>query len=224
MHRRPHIAALADFQQMPRQAKSGDVGHGMHAIKTSQHRPRGIQLRCGLDHRLVIIGMELILFQRCAVHPDTELLAEDQFVARLGTRVALEVGRIDDADGDQPVNRLDRVDGVAAGDWDAGGAAYGLATLQNLAEGFKGENEDGEMEVWVTKDPRISYWRMAGASSSMKQMRGVMPGSHPDGMLLEVRSRDKKSGDTGRMTITAIDTKAKVHIDMNEYPRLGKSK
>ncbi|MBP6774280.1 MAG: DUF4412 domain-containing protein [Gemmatimonadaceae bacterium] len=92
------------------------------------------------------------------------------------------------------------------------------------AEGFKGENEDGEMEVWVTKDPRISYWRMAGASSSMKQMRGVMPGSHPDGMLLEVRSRDKKSGDTGRMTITAIDTKAKVHIDMNEYPRLGKSK
>jgi Domain of unknown function (DUF4412) len=92
------------------------------------------------------------------------------------------------------------------------------------AEGYKGENVDGEMEVWVSNDPSLSYSRMMGASSSMKQMRGVMPGSHPAGMLLEVTSTDRKSGDKGRMTVKSIDTKAKVRIDMNEYPRLGKTK
>lgn len=92
------------------------------------------------------------------------------------------------------------------------------------ADGYKGENEDGEVEVWVSKDPKLSYGRMMGASSSMKQMRGVMPGTYPTGMLLEVTSVDRKSGDKGRMTVKSIDTKANVRIDMNEYPRIGKTK
>jgi len=92
------------------------------------------------------------------------------------------------------------------------------------AEGYKGENVDGEVEVWVSNDASLSYARMMGASSSMKQMRGVVPGTYPAGMLLEVISTDRKSGDKGRMTIKSIDTKAKVRIDMSEYPRLGKGK
>lgn len=92
------------------------------------------------------------------------------------------------------------------------------------AEGYKGENEDGEAEVWVSRDPSLTYSRMMGASSSMKGMHGVMPGSYPAGMILEVTSTDRKSGDKGRMTIKSIDTKAKVRIDMSEYPRLGKTK
>ena len=92
------------------------------------------------------------------------------------------------------------------------------------AEGYKGENVDGEVEVWVSNDPKIAYSRMMGASSSMKQMRGVMPGTYPTGMLMEVLSTDRKSGDKGRMTIRSIDTNAKVRIEMSDYPRLGKSK
>ena len=92
------------------------------------------------------------------------------------------------------------------------------------AEGFRGENEDGDVEVWVSKDPKLSYGRMMGASSSMKQMRGVMPGSYPAGMMLEVTSTDRKSGDKGRMTVKSIDLKADMRVDMNEYPRIGKAK
>ncbi|MEO7997268.1 MAG: DUF4412 domain-containing protein [Gemmatimonadaceae bacterium] len=92
------------------------------------------------------------------------------------------------------------------------------------ADGYKGENEDGEVEVWVSKDPKLSYGRMMGASSSMKQMRGVMPGSYPAGMLLEVTSTDRKSGDKGRMTVKSIDTKANVHVNMSDYPRIGATK
>ncbi|MEO7362098.1 MAG: DUF4412 domain-containing protein [Gemmatimonadaceae bacterium] len=92
------------------------------------------------------------------------------------------------------------------------------------ADGYKGENEDGDVEVWVSKDPKLSYGRMMGASSSMKQMHGVMPGSYPAGMMLEVTSTDRKSGDKGRMTVTSIDTKANMRIDMSEYPRIGKAK
>ncbi|MDQ6610857.1 MAG: DUF4412 domain-containing protein [Gemmatimonadota bacterium] len=92
------------------------------------------------------------------------------------------------------------------------------------ADGYKAENEDGNMEVWVTRDPSLTYARMMGASSSMKQMHGVMPGSYPNGMLLEVLSTDRKTGDQGHMIIKSIDTKARVRIDMSEYPRLGTTK
>lgn len=92
------------------------------------------------------------------------------------------------------------------------------------AEGYKGENEDGDVEVWVSSDPSLQFGRMMGASSSMKQVRGVMPGNHPAGMLLEVTSTDRKDGDKSRMTIKSIDTKAHVRIDMSEYPRIGAQK
>ena len=104
-------------------------------------------------------------------------------------------------------------------------SSLGTRTIAGYsASGYKGENENGDVEVWVTKDPSLSYGRMMGASSSMKQMHGVMPGTYPNGMLLEVLSTDRKTGDKGRMTIKSIDTKAHVRVDMSEYPRLGKAK
>ena len=112
MHRRPHIAALADFHEVASQPETSNIGDGMDAIQTGQHRPRRIQLGRGVDHRLVITGVELILLQCGAIDANPQLLAENQLVTRLGARVALEVGRIDDADGNQPIDRLDRVDRV----------------------------------------------------------------------------------------------------------------
>ena len=104
-------------------------------------------------------------------------------------------------------------------------SSLGKRTIAGYAaEGYKGENVDGDVEVWVSNDASLSYSRMMGASTSMKQMRGVVPGTYPAGMLLEVISTDRNSGDKGRMTIKSIDTKAKVRVDMSEYPRLGKGK
>lgn len=91
-------------------------------------------------------------------------------------------------------------------------------------EGYRAEDESGIVDVWVANDPSLSYGRMLGATSSMKGMRGAMPDAYPAGMLMASESTDKKSGDKSRMTVTSVNTKAKVQIDMSQYPKLGASK
>jgi len=90
------------------------------------------------------------------------------------------------------------------------------------ADGYRSESTTGVAEVWVSTDPAISHGRMMGVNGSMKQVRSAMPTSHPAGMLLETIITDKETGDKSRMTVTRIDRNAKVRVDMEEYPRLGK--
>lgn len=89
------------------------------------------------------------------------------------------------------------------------------------AEGYRSETADGTMDVWVAKDASLDHSRMMGASSSMKQLR-TMPTSHPEGMLLEITATDR-NGEKSKMTATKIDRNAKVRIDMDDYPRVGKA-
>jgi hypothetical protein len=101
--------------------------------------------------------------------------------------------------------------------------SLGSKTILGYAvEGYRGENEDGSMDVWVSKDPKLAYGRIMGASASMKQMRGMGTGAnYPAGMTLEVSTVDKKSGDKSLMTAKSIDTHANVRVSMSEYPRIG---
>jgi len=91
-------------------------------------------------------------------------------------------------------------------------------------EGYRAEDENGIVDVWVANDPSLTYGRMMGATSSMQGLRGAMPDSYPVGMLMASETTDKKSGDKGRMTLTSADAKATVRIDMSQYPKLGASK
>ena len=92
------------------------------------------------------------------------------------------------------------------------------------AEGYRAEDSEGIFDVWVANDPSLTYGRMVGATSSMKGMRGAMPDAYPVGMLMATESTDKKTGDKTRMTVTSVDTRANVQIDMSKYPKLGASK
>ncbi len=157
INRGAHLAALADFHEVASQPETSNIGDGMDAIQTGQHRPRRIQLGRGVDHRLVITGVELILLQCGAIDANPQLLAENQLVTRLGARVALEVGRIDDADGNQPIDRLDRVDGMAAGNRNTGSATDGFATLQNLADGFQWQGVDRHADDGQRKEGRAAH-------------------------------------------------------------------
>jgi hypothetical protein len=89
------------------------------------------------------------------------------------------------------------------------------------AEGYRAEDADGIVDVWVSTDPSLSYGRLMGASGSLKQVRSTMPASHPAGMLLETLTTDKRTGDKGRMTVTKVQKNAGVKIDMSEYPKVG---
>ncbi|HYW30968.1 MAG TPA: DUF4412 domain-containing protein [Gemmatimonas sp.] len=91
-------------------------------------------------------------------------------------------------------------------------------------EGYRAEDSEGIADVWVANDPSLNYGRMVGATSSMKGMRGAMPDAYPVGMLMASETTDKKSGDRTRMTVTSVNTKANVQIDMSKYPKLGASK
>ena len=92
------------------------------------------------------------------------------------------------------------------------------------ADGYRGEDDKSILEVWVSTDASLSFGRMMGATSSMKQLRTNVPANHPVGLLMETNSTDKKTGDKGRMTMTSVDKKADVHINMSDYPRPGNGK
>jgi hypothetical protein len=106
-------------------------------------------------------------------------------------------------------------------------ATYSKLGSKNIAgyatEGYRYDTPDGTMDVWIANDPSLTYGRMMGAASSMKQVRGNIPQDHPVGMLMETVTVDKKSGDKGRMTVTKIQKNANVKVDMAQYPRLGKA-
>jgi hypothetical protein len=89
------------------------------------------------------------------------------------------------------------------------------------AEGYRAEDPDAIVDVWVSTDPSLSFGRLLGASGSLKQARTTMPASHPAGMLLETLTTDKRTGDKGRMTVTKVQKNAGVKVDMSEYPRVG---
>jgi hypothetical protein len=88
-------------------------------------------------------------------------------------------------------------------------------------EGYRAEDNEAIMDVWVANDASLTYGRMMGATSSMKGMRGAMPDAYPVGMLMATETTDKKSGDKSRMTVTSVNTKANMTIDMAKYPKLG---
>ena len=90
------------------------------------------------------------------------------------------------------------------------------------ADGYRQETDQAIVDVWVTQDASIAFSNMMGASSSMKQARSAIPGSHPGGMLLETLTVDKQNGDKTLFTVTKIEKNAGVRVNMNDYPRLGK--
>lgn len=101
------LGALADFDQVAKEAKAGDVGHRMHTGQAAEGRTRRVELRRRGDHRRVVVCRQYPLFERRAVKANAKALAENQLVAGLGAGIAANIARMDEADGDEAVNRLD---------------------------------------------------------------------------------------------------------------------
>ena len=75
--------------------------------------------------------------------PHAQRFAENEHITGSGVAVALQVLRVDEADGHQPVDGFDRVDGVAAGQRNAGVAADALAAFEDAGDGFVRQHVDG---------------------------------------------------------------------------------
>ncbi len=120
---------------MAGQAEAGDVGQRMHAVQRGQLGPGRVELRRRSDHPRIAGSVEALLLQRRAEDAHAQRLAQHQDVARAGVGVAAQLARVDQAEHDQAVDRLDRVDAVAAGDRDAGGAADAGAAVEDAPDG-----------------------------------------------------------------------------------------
>jgi hypothetical protein len=91
------------------------------------------------------------------------------------------------------------------------------------ADGYRMDSPDGNVEMWVSHDSKLSVGNMFGASSNLKQMQGRLPADYPQGMLLQMISTNK-SGEKLTMTVTNIDTNAHVTYAMSDYPKMDMGK
>ena len=95
--------------------------------------------------RITLVGQGF-LFQRGRQDAYAQRFTQDQHVAGFCARVFLDARRVYQAHHNQAVNRLHRVDGVAAGDRDAGIAAHILAAAQDRAYGLQRQHIDGHAD------------------------------------------------------------------------------
>ena len=86
------------------------------------------------DHSGVSGGVDRILLQGRRKDADPERLAEDDAIADAGIGIAFDQLRMDQSEGDQAVDRLDRIDAVAAGNRDPGGAADRFAAGEDARD------------------------------------------------------------------------------------------
>jgi hypothetical protein len=88
------------------------------------------------------------------------------------------------------------------------------------AEGYRSTSPEASIELWVTRDGKLSVGNMFAANSGLKQMKGRLPADYPQGMLLEMTSVNSSTGEKVTMTVTNIDTNAHVTYAMADYPKI----
>ncbi|WP_372633467.1 DUF4412 domain-containing protein [Fodinibius sp.] len=112
-------------------------------------------------------------------------------------------------------------------DWDEvdewqGYTKIGNKTIQGYeCDGYRSENSDGVVEVWVSRDETLGMQNMFKANANAKQVRGKIPDNYPYGMMMEMTSEDRQSGDKTVMKVTDINKNARVTYAMSDYPTMS---
>ena len=119
---------------MAGETEAGDVGQPMHAAQVGERDAGLVEHRRRLDQLCVAFVVELALLQRRRQHADAERLAENQHVAGPRIGIAPNLLRMHQAHHDEAINRLDRIDRVAAGDRDPGIAARRFTAADDLPD------------------------------------------------------------------------------------------
>src|SRR6058998_1800688 len=113
--------AAADLGEMAEQAEAGAIGHRVHPRRLRQPMADGVELRGAGQHLPVPLLRQRAFLERGAENPDAQCLAEHDGVTGACSTVANDALRVNHAERHQTVNRLDRIDRVAAGDGNARG-------------------------------------------------------------------------------------------------------
>jgi len=91
------------------------------------------------------------------------------------------------------------------------------------ADGYRTENEQQIVEVWITKEAGFGMANMFRANANAKQLKGKIPEEYPQGMMMEMTMEDLTNGDKVFMEVTDIRTNANVTYTMADYPNMSKT-
>ena len=94
----------------------------------------------------------------------------------------------------------------------------------HTAHGYRAESPESTVEIWVTRDAVLRDVNLFASGASMKPMKGKLPADYPYGMMLEMTSVSKNSGEKVVMKVTEINTSARVAYAMSDYPRMEMGK
>ena len=163
-----------------------------------QVRPDPVQKRGRGDH-LVDAGLvQRVLLDRRRIMPDPQSLGQDQRIAHPRVRIAAQLRRIDQPDHGQPVDRLDRVDGMAAGDRDPRLGADRLPALQDQADRFGRQP--------VHRHPKDRQRHDRPPAHRVDVGNRVRPGDAPEGVgVVHHRHEEVGRGDHRRAIVDLPD-------------------
>lgn len=101
----------------------------------------------------------------------------------------------------------------------------GSKTIQGYeCDGYRSENENEIVEVWVTRDAELGMNNLFKANANAKQMKGKIPQEYPYGMIMEMQLEDLKNGEKTTMEVIDIDKNANVSYKMADYPTMSLGK
>ena len=131
---------------MSEKTETRHIRERMDPCHVGERQARRIELRRGFDELCIRLVAQFALLERGAHDADAERLAEDQHVARFRAAVALHPGGMNEAERHEPVDRLQRVDGVATRDRYAGRIANRASTGNDALDHFGGDLADRHAE------------------------------------------------------------------------------
>tara|TARA_B100000378_G_scaffold127684_1_gene103075 strand:- start:362 stop:1381 length:1020 start_codon:yes stop_codon:yes gene_type:complete len=140
-HRRPvqpqrATRSARHFQRVTGQPEPRHIGHRMNARQSRQIGTGRVQPRDGFDHHCVILWRQGLFLQRRREDANPQRLAQDHHIARFRARVAPDMIGMDQAKRHQAIDRLDRINAVAAADGNARIAAGHRAAFEDAGDGF----------------------------------------------------------------------------------------
>ena len=126
--------AARHFERMAEKAEAGDVGHPVDRFVAREVGADHVEARHEAQHLAIAVVGERALLDRRRIDSDAERFREDQRVAWASFRVASQRLRRDEADDGEAVDRLGRIDGMAARHWDSRLRRHRRAAAQNFAD------------------------------------------------------------------------------------------
>jgi hypothetical protein len=88
-------------------------------------------------------------------------------------------------------------------------------------DGYEFEDDSASMQIWVSRDIGVNWHTLFGANANSKQLKGRIPDAYPAGMMMELTSTDKRSGEKMIMKVTDINERANVRYVMADYPTVS---